>query len=89
MLVHATGAEVAGGLYDVTQVDAVRDLAGAVDAAFGTLDIVINNAGILTVRPLLEITPGQWDRTIKVHLYGSFYTLREMTARAEAVQHSS
>jgi 3-oxoacyl-[acyl-carrier protein] reductase len=79
--VHATGAEATGGLYDIAQVDAVRALADAIDRAFGTLDIVVNNAGVLTPRPILEITPEQWDRTIKVHLYGSFYTLREMTAR--------
>jgi len=79
--VGATGAEVAGGLYDIAQVDAVKKLADAIDQAFGTLDVVVNNAGVLTPRPILEITPEQWDRTIKVHLYGSFYTLREMTAR--------
>jgi 3-oxoacyl-[acyl-carrier protein] reductase len=79
--VRATGVEVAGGLYDIAQVDAVRELADAIDGAFGTLDIVVNNAGVLTPRPILEITTEQWDRTIKVHLYGSFYTLREMTVR--------
>lgn len=79
--VRATGAEVAGGLYDVGLPESVRDLGEAIDKAFGTLDVVVNNAGVLTPRPLLDITPEQWDRTIKVHLYGSFYTLLEMTTR--------
>lgn len=79
--VRATGAEAAGGLYDVAEVEAVRELAAAIERAFGTLDVVVNNAGIIMPRPILEITPEQWDRTIKTHLYGSFYVLREMTAR--------
>ena len=62
--VRATGVEASGGLYDVAQPESVRQLAEAVDAAFGTLDIVVNNAGILTPRPLLEIAPQQWERTI-------------------------
>ena len=79
--VRATGVEALGGLYDVAQPESVRQLADSIDAAFGTLDIVVNNAGVLAPRPLLEITPEQWDRTIGVHLSGSFYTLREMTTR--------
>jgi 3-oxoacyl-[acyl-carrier protein] reductase len=79
--VRATGVEAAGGLYDVAQAASVGQLADAIDGAFGTLDIVVNNAGVLTPRPILEITPEQWDHTIKVHLYGSFYVLREMTTR--------
>jgi 3-oxoacyl-[acyl-carrier protein] reductase len=79
--VRATGAQAAGGLFDVAEPRAVAAMADAVEQAFGTLDVLVNNAGVLTPAPLLDISPEQWDRTIRVHLYGTFYTLREMTLR--------
>lgn len=79
--VRATGTEAAGGLYDVADPKAVTSLADAIERAFGTLDVLVNNAGIIMPRPLLDITPEQFERTIRVHLCGSFYTLREMTNR--------
>jgi 3-oxoacyl-[acyl-carrier protein] reductase len=79
--VRATGTEAVGGLYDVADPGAVAALADAIERAFGTLDVLVNNAGVLTPRPLLDITPEQFERTIKVHLCGSFHTLREMTNR--------
>jgi 3-oxoacyl-[acyl-carrier protein] reductase len=78
---RATGAEVAGGLYDVGDVAAVRELANEIERAFGALDIVVNNAGVIRPSALLEITPEQWEATLRVHLSGTFYVLQEMTRR--------
>jgi NAD(P)-dependent dehydrogenase (short-subunit alcohol dehydrogenase family) len=56
----------------------VSDWAGAkalVDAAidrFGKLDILINNAGILRDRMMVNMTEAEWDAVIKVHLKGTF-----------------
>jgi 3-oxoacyl-[acyl-carrier protein] reductase len=79
--VRATGAAATGGLFDVGDPAAVRTLADAIAREFGTLDAVVNNAGVLTMRPILEITPEQWESTIRTHLHGTFYVLREMTER--------
>jgi 3-oxoacyl-[acyl-carrier protein] reductase len=79
--VRELGASAQGGLFDVGELDAVRRMADQVDRDVGTLDILVNNAGIIRPTPLLEITPEQWDRTIRVHLYGAFYCTREMTSR--------
>ncbi|TDB84515.1 SDR family oxidoreductase [Actinomadura sp. KC216] len=40
--------------------------------AFGKLDILINNAGILRDRSFKNMTPDEWDAVIAVHLRGSF-----------------
>jgi NAD(P)-dependent dehydrogenase (short-subunit alcohol dehydrogenase family) len=59
--------------------DSVATPAGGqaiVDAAldrFGRVDIVINNAGIINFTPFDEVTPGEWRRTLNVHLDGSFH----------------
>merc|ERR1712137_535587 len=38
--------------------------------AFGTVHIIINNAGVLRDKSFARMTPEQWDLVIKVHLYG-------------------
>ncbi len=78
---RAAGAEVEGGLYDVGDVTSVRALGSEINRVFGTLHIVVNNAG--TVRPanFLEITPEQWSDTLRVHLNGTFFVMQEMIRR--------
>jgi NAD(P)-dependent dehydrogenase (short-subunit alcohol dehydrogenase family) len=44
--------------------------------AFGDLDIVVNNAGILRDRVLVNMTEGEWDSVIAVHLKGHFVPTR-------------
>jgi 3-oxoacyl-[acyl-carrier protein] reductase len=57
----------------------VADPAGGqvlVDAAveaFGTVDVLVNNAGIPLVRPAEEITPDEWTRVITTNLTGPFF----------------
>ncbi len=66
------GAEVEGGLFDVGCYDDVRRIADRIAEHFGTIDIVVNNAGTINPTPLLEITPEQWERVLRTHLYGTF-----------------
>lgn len=66
--------------------DDVSDFAGAgrmVNQAvetFGTLDAVVNNAGILRDRMLTNMTEAEWDDVIKVHLKGTFAPSRHAAA---------
>jgi 3-oxoacyl-[acyl-carrier protein] reductase len=76
-----SGTEAEGGLYDVGSYDDVRRIADAIGERYGTLDIVINNAGNIAPTPLLEITPQQWERTVRTHLHGTFYCTVEMVRR--------
>ena len=39
---------------------------------FGTLDVLVNNAGILRDRMMVNMTEAEWDAVIKVHLKGTF-----------------
>eukprot|EP01017_Pseudomicrothorax_dubius_P032427 TRINITY_DN4250_c0_g1_i1.p1 TRINITY_DN4250_c0_g1~~TRINITY_DN4250_c0_g1_i1.p1 ORF type:complete len:462 (-),score=165.18 TRINITY_DN4250_c0_g1_i1:102-1487(-) len=47
----------------------------AIDA-FGRVDIIVNNAGILKDRSFGKLSPEEWDRVLKVHLYGTFSVSR-------------
>lgn len=75
-------AEEAGGLgaalpCDVTDQDQVTALYADAIAAVGHLDVVVNNAGLGGMAPLVEMTDDQWDRVIDVTLTGTFRSTRE------------
>jgi 3-oxoacyl-[acyl-carrier protein] reductase len=78
--------ERAGGRARVAQADvsdpaAVRRLFDAAEAAFGGVDVLVNNAGIMTLGKLAETDDAAFDRQIAVNLKGTFNTLREAAAR--------
>jgi NAD(P)-dependent dehydrogenase (short-subunit alcohol dehydrogenase family) len=73
---------IAAGGEAVANTDDISSWAGgetivrqAVDA-FGGLDAVVNNAGILRDRMIFSMTEDEWDAVIKVHLKGTFATSR-------------
>lgn len=45
-------------------------------SAFGSLNVLVNNAGILTVAPIGDLTDEQWDRLIGINLTGTFKGIR-------------
>jgi 3-oxoacyl-[acyl-carrier protein] reductase len=79
--VRRIGVAADGGLFDVGDHREVRRIADAIEQRFGALDILINNAGIIRPAPLLELTPEQWDTTVRTHLHGTFHCTVEMVNR--------
>ena len=69
----AGGTAVANTDSIATREGAARLIGQAVDA-FGHIDCVVNNAGILRDRFFHKMSDEEWDAVLKVHLYGSFYT---------------
>ena len=69
----AGGSAVANTDSIATREGAVRLICQAVEA-FGRIDCVVNNAGILRDRFFHKMSDEEWDAVLKVHLYGSFYT---------------
>jgi 3-oxoacyl-[acyl-carrier protein] reductase len=66
---------------DVSDPKAVARLFDAAEAAFGGVDVLVNNAGIMKLAPLAESDDALIDRQIAVNLKGSLYTMREAARR--------
>jgi NAD(P)-dependent dehydrogenase (short-subunit alcohol dehydrogenase family) len=70
----------------VANYDSVADFEGAgrivksaIDA-FGRLDVLVNNAGILRDKMMFSMSPEDFDAVMKVHVYGTFNTMRHASA---------
>jgi len=66
---------------DVSDPAAVRALFDAAEHAFGGVDVLINNAGIMVTTTIAETDDATFDRQIAINLKGSFNTLREAAKR--------
>jgi 3-oxoacyl-[acyl-carrier protein] reductase len=78
--------EVEGGAAIAVQADVgdpkgVAHLFGAAEQAFGGLDVLVNNAGIMKLAPLAEMDDADFDRQIAVNLGGVFRGMREGARR--------
>jgi NAD(P)-dependent dehydrogenase (short-subunit alcohol dehydrogenase family) len=70
--IRALGGEAVANGDDVSDWDgAARIVQTAIDT-FGRLDVLVNNAGILRDRMVVNMTPEEWDAVIRVHLRGTF-----------------
>jgi NAD(P)-dependent dehydrogenase (short-subunit alcohol dehydrogenase family) len=68
----AAGGQAVANTDDISDWAGAEKLVGTAIEAFGKLDVLINNAGILRDRMLVNMTEGEWDAVIKVHLKGTF-----------------
>lgn len=70
------GGEAIGVAADISDEQAVATLFEAAVAAFGGVDLLVNNAAIYPKAPFLELTAEQWDRIHAVNLRGTFLCMR-------------
>ena len=72
---------------DVRDHGQVRAFFDATLEAFGRVDCLVNNSGITEPRPLLEMTPEEWDKTLNINLRGAFFctqrAAREMIGQGQ------
>ncbi|MFF2130651.1 SDR family oxidoreductase [Streptomyces olivochromogenes] len=64
---------------DVSQEDQVVDMVSRMVEEFGTIDIMVANAGLQRDAPATEMTMAQWQKVLDVNLTGQFLCAREAT----------
>lgn len=71
---------------DVTDKAQVEAVVAATVADFGRLDVLINNAGLMPIRPMAEVNTEEWDAMIDVNLRGTLYGIAAALPRFIAQQ---
>lgn len=73
---RAAGGEAAAFPADVADVSQVEAMVRAVARWRGPVEVLVNNAGILEMTPLLDMDRALWHRVVDVNLGGAFHCMR-------------
>ena len=79
--IETKGGRALAARADVSDARAVRGMFDAAEAAFGGVDVLVNNAGIMKLAKVADSDDALFDQQIAVNLKGSFNTMREAARR--------
>jgi NAD(P)-dependent dehydrogenase (short-subunit alcohol dehydrogenase family) len=86
--IRRAGGRAVANTDDVTDAEGAERIVRQAIAEFGALHVLVNNAGILRDRTIVNMTDDEWDDVIKVHLRGHFMPTRA-AARYWREQHKA
>jgi len=73
--IRAAGGEASYCVTDVSQQTATQRLAAATLEAHGRIDVLVNDAGVMSISPLSALRVEDWDRMIDINLKGVLYAM--------------
>ncbi|WP_250626306.1 SDR family oxidoreductase [Pinirhizobacter soli] len=79
--IEQAGGKALAAQADVSNAAEVRRMFDAAESAFGGIDVLVNNAGIMSLAKVAEVTDEAIDRLLAVNLKGSINTMREAATR--------
>jgi NAD(P)-dependent dehydrogenase (short-subunit alcohol dehydrogenase family) len=68
--IRRAGARALAFTGDVADAASVRSVVRRVEAEWGRLNVLVNNAGVGTIFPFLDTDPGEWDHLLDINLRG-------------------
>src|SRR5262245_17675588 len=75
---ETAGARTVPLVLDLNSQPSIERAMGDVVAAFGRLDLLVNNAGGNLCKPAVNVTPAEWDTLMAVNLRGAFFLTQQM-----------
>ncbi|MFE1599460.1 SDR family NAD(P)-dependent oxidoreductase [Methylobacterium sp. ID0610] len=85
--IEAAGGRVQTYAADVADHEAVKGMVAQIVSDFGSLGIVVNNAGLALRNRFVDTTPDEWKRQIDTCLYGAIHTAHAAAAHLERSGH--
>lgn len=79
--IESTGGKALALQADIADSEAVRQMFERIEADFGHIDVLVNNAGIMKLAPLAQTDDSFIDKQIDTNLKGSINTMREAANR--------
>ncbi|MGY3602648.1 MULTISPECIES: SDR family oxidoreductase [unclassified Bradyrhizobium] len=79
--IEAAGGRALTAKADVSDPNAVRGMFDAAEAAFGGVDVLVNNAGIMKLAGIADTDDALFDQHVAINLKGSFNAMREAARR--------
>lgn len=83
-LEESCGVQVRYSDADMTRPEQIRAMIDAAEAAFGQIDVLVNNAGIQHVQPIEEFPSDKWDAIIAINLSSAFHCIKHCLAGMKA-----
>jgi len=78
--IRAAGGSAVASVGDVADWDYARSLIAVATQTYGRLDALVNNAGLVRDRMLVNMSEAEWDEVVRVDLKGHFAPLRHAAA---------
>ena len=75
---EATRARVVPVAFNLGAHSDIEQAMATVTAAFGSVDVLVNNAGISNRKAAVEITPEEWDAVMRTNVTGTFFMCQQM-----------
>jgi len=85
--IRANGGTAAFRALDVTSAEDMRDFVRGAEAAYGQVDVIVNNAGVMPLSPLNSLKVDEWDRMIDVNIRGVLHGIAAVLPGMERQGH--
>ena len=84
--VRALGRRAVTFIADVSQREQVSNAVAFAETELGGFDIIVNNAGIAQVQPLLDVTPEEVDRIMRINVQGTLWGIQAAAKKFKSMQ---